>query len=331
MAAWATGLRRGQERRMDVYEAIVTGRVPLSVAYDRRRDLDALMESLSDVNVEPFVAAWKAWKSGAKKGSGSAEKYETQVRTLIVPGVPFLRSQMTAKTVRKHLAGLDCDDSTRNRYKAAFSSFARYLVDHDVLDRNPVRDIPGWPAGEPREVWYEMADAERIIKALPQPYAAIEAIMCGGCLEWQAIERLTRGDVDTGARTFYARGSKKPWRTRTTKLLEIFNWCWPYIEPVLAGKLPAARVFEGIAERDALAVHHATVLSLELTDSTLHDWRHTHLVQGLKAGYPPLPLSRQAGHKDAHLLWVVYGKHIPSLDELKPMRTTVQHGKRAAR
>lgn len=32
------------------------------------------------------------------------------------------------------------------------------------------------------------------------------------------------------------------------------------------------------------------------------------------------PLARQAGHRDAHLLWTVYGKHIPSTSELVPER-----------
>lgn len=329
MAAWAISLRRGQERRMDVYEAIVTGRVPLSVAYDRRRDLDGLMAALSDVNVEPYVAAWHAWKAGAKKGAGSADKYETQVRTLLPEGRPFFRSQLTTKGIRKHLAALDCDDATRNRYKAAFSSFARYLVDHDVLDRNPVRDVPGWPGGAPREAWYSMADAKRVLAALPQPHRAIEALMCGACLEWQAIERLTRADVDRAAGTVYARGTKQPWRTRTCKVLEIFEWCWPHIEPALSGKLPSARLFEGISERNALAVHQATVAALDLPKTRLHDWRHTHLVLALKAGYPPLPLSRQAGHKDAHLLWTVYGRHIPQLSELVP--TTRPEKRRAAK
>jgi integrase len=321
MAAWAISLRRGQERRMDVYEAIIDGRVALSAAYDRRRDLDGLIASLSDVDIEPRIAEWKAWKSRAKKGSGSADKYETQVRTLIPAGIPFLRSQLTTKAVRKHLAGLDCDDATRNRYKAAFSSFARYLVDHDVIERNVVRDIPGWPAGESRETWYEMDDAKRVIAALPQPNAAMEALMCGACLEWQAIARLTRADVDRKAGTVYARGTKKAWRTRTCKVLEIFDWCWPYIEPALVGKLPSALVFPDASERSALAVHHAVVATLKLPHSRLHDWRHTHLVLGLKHGYPPLPLSRQAGHKDANLLWTVYGKHVPRLSELVPQMT----------
>lgn len=318
MGAWAASLRRGQERRMDVYTAIVDGRVPLSQAYDRRGDLDGLMASLADINIEPFVAAWHAWKSGAKKGAASADKYEVQLRTLLRAGVPFLRSQMTSRAIRKHLAGLDVDDATRNRYKAAFSSFCRYLVDHDVLSANPVREIPGWPTGESRQVWYEMRDAQAVIGALPQPHAALEAIMCGACLEWQAIERLTLADVDPSARTFFARGTKHAWRTRTCKLLEIFEWCWPYIEPMLGNRLPTARLFDGITERRAIEVHHAAVAGVKLVRSTLHDWRHTHLVLALKAGYPPIPLSRQAGHKDAHLLWTVYGKHIPELSELRP-------------
>lgn len=115
-----------------------------------------------------------------------------------------------------------------------------------------------------------------------------------------------------------AQGRSTSMRTRTTKLLEIFDWCWPYIEPVLSGKLPAALVFDGMDERRVLEVHHAVVASLKLERSTLHDWRHTHLVLALKAGYPPIGLARQAGHKDTNLLWTRYGKHIPELSELVP-------------
>lgn len=319
MERWARGLRKGSERRVDVLDAILDGKVTLPKAYDARGDLDGLMAQLADVNIALELDAWERYKSGAKKGSGSAEKYRAQVETLLIPGEPFYRSQFTAKRIRKHLASLDCDDATRNRYKAAFSSFARYLVDHDVLERNIVRDIPGWPAGPSREVWYELADAKKIVEALPQPYRAIEALMCTACLEWQAIERLTLADVDIVRGTVRARGSKTAWRNRTCKVLaDLFPWAWEAITPALGDKLPGALLFPGIKERHALAVHHATVLALNLPDSTLHDWRHTHLVHALKAGYPPIPLARQAGHKDAHLLWVVYGKHIPHLDELAP-------------
>lgn len=318
METWARGLRRGSERRMDVYTAIVDGRVPLSVAYDHRGDLNALMDSLSDVNIEPFVAAWCSWKSGAKKGAGAATKYEKQVRTLVRAGVPFVRSRFTTRAIRKHLAALDCDDATRNHYKAAFSSFARYLVDHDVIDRNVVRDIPGWPKGEPRQTWYEMNDAKRVIAALPQSIAAMEAVMCGACLEWGAITRLTVRDVDRELGTIFARGTKRAWRARACKVLEIFEWCWAYIEPALVGKLPSALVFPDADGRRVGEVHHAVVEALGLEDSTLHDWRHTHIVLALKAGYPPIPLARQAGHKDAHLIWTVYGRHVPQLSELSP-------------
>lgn len=322
MRDWARSLRVGAHRRVDVLTAICDRRVSLPVAYDHRHDLDGLLATLNDVDLEPQLVAWELYKSTARKGAASAEKYRAQVETLITPGTSFLRSQFTARTIRRHLAELEVDDATRNRYRAAFSSFARFLVDHDVLERNVVRDIPGWPVSKPRETWYDMPDAERLVAALPQPFAAIEALMAGACLSWQDVSRLRAADVNLEANVIRAQGSKTVWRNRECRVLEIFEWCVPHIQRVLLGKHPSALLFQDVSERQALAQHRAAVQALGLVDSVLHDWRHTHLVLALKAGYPPIPLARQAGHKDANLLWTVYGKYVPQLDELTPRQAT---------
>jgi hypothetical protein len=88
------------------------------------------------------------------------------------------------------------DNPTKNRYRAAVSSFAKYLVKLDLLESNFVRDIEGYGENDPRMVYYERADAKRLIAALPQPFAGISAFACGFCAEWAAVEQLTVADVD---------------------------------------------------------------------------------------------------------------------------------------
>lgn len=298
--------RLHSDRRWDVLTPIVEGRMSLPLAYDARNNLDALVQALRDVDLEPFVERWYAEKQQARKGAASADEYLRQVRQLIPWRQRFPASAFSRASIDAHLRGLNVQDPTRNRHKAAIQSFAKYLVRADIIPSNPVREIEGWSEGRGRVTYYEREDAQRIIDALPQPFQAIEALMVGAGLEWQAIERLTVNDVDLHAKSVKAHGGKTPWRDRVCVIVE--TWAIPSIKPVLTGKLPAARVFEGITEWKALAVHKATVKVLGLKPSTLHDWRHTHAVLMLRSGYKPTTVAAQLGHSTTALVWQRYGR-----------------------
>jgi integrase len=309
MERWASQLYADRTpQTLGVLDAIVRKLISLPLAYDARHDLPGLLARLDDVDIEPFVSRWAAALRKSRKGSASADRYERQVRTLVTPRARFPRSRFTRKIVDTHLRGLDVEDPTRNRHKAAFSSFAKYLVREDVLDRNPVLDIEGWSEGEGRLVHYEREDAQRLIAALPQPFQAIEALMVGAGLEWQAVERLRVRDVDVKATTAFANGGKTRWRQRLCRIVEA--WTVGAIRPALTGKLPDALVFEGVREWTALAAHKAAVKALELSPSTLHDWRHTHAVLMLRAGYKPTVVAHQLGHRDTSLVWKRYGRFV---------------------
>lgn len=306
--------RMRKARRWDVLDLIIARAMTVAEAYDADvagslTTLSArLMAEMDDVNLEPHVAKWRAWKAKAKKGAGMADIYHQQVRRLIPGGKPFSRSRFTARAIRKHLRALDVEDSTRNRHKAGISSFADYLVDEEVIERNPVRDVRGWSEGEGRIVYYEREQARTLIAALPQPFQAIEALMVGAGLEWQAIERLTVRDVDLAASTVMAHGGKTRWRNRLCRIVEA--WAVDHVRPALAGKIAGARVFDLITERKALGVHHDTVEAVGLPDSTLHDWRHTHAVLMLRDGYKPTVVAHQLGHRDTSLVWKRYGRFV---------------------
>lgn len=299
--------RLHSDRRWDVLTPIVEGRLALPRAYDARNKLDDLVQALQDVDLEPHVELWYAEKKRARKGAASADEYLRQVRALMPWRQRFPASAFTRSSIDAHLRGLNVQDPTRNRHKAAIQSFAKFLVRADLIPSNPVREIEGWSEGRGRVIYYEREDAQKIIAALPQSFQAIEALMVGAGLEWQAIERLTVSDVDLAAKTVKAHGGKTPWRDRVCVLVE--EWTIGYIRPSLAGKLPAARVFDGVTEWKALAVHKTTCKALGLKPSTNHDWRHTHAVLMLRAGYKPTTVAAQLGHSTTALVWQRYGRH----------------------
>jgi integrase len=309
MERWALDLYNDRTpTALAVLDAILRKRVTLPRAYDQRGRLAELVASFADENIEPHVARWHAAKRRAKKGAASADKYLVQVRAFIPPKTPFPLSRFTSKEIRRHLRALTVEDPTRNRHKAALSSFADFLVDEDVLERNVVRDVKGWAEGEGRVVHYERDQAQALIAALSQPFQAIEALMVGAGFEWQAVSRLRVRDVDLATGEVTAHGGKTHWRNRRCRIVEA--WAIPYIRPALAGKFDNQVVFEGLTEYAALASHKAAVRALGLPESTLHDWRHTHAVLMLRSGYKPTVVAHQLGHRDTSLVWKRYGRFV---------------------
>ena len=309
MARWCDALYEDRTPiALDALDAIVAKRVTLPRCYDRRHDLAAYLKEQGDVDLSPLVDRWHADKKQSRKGSGSADKYREQVRGLIPAGERFALSAFGFRDVLRHLRSLNVQDPTRNRHKAAFSSFAQWLVAEGVLDANPIREIQGWSEGDGRLVYYERDQARALIESLPQPYAAIDALMVAGGLEWQAIEHLRVRDVDLKAKTVQAHGGKTRWRNRRCKLVE--TWAIPYIAPALGGKLPDALVFADVREWWALREHKAAAERKGLPPSTLHDWRHTHAVLMLRDGYKPTVVAHQLGHRDTSLVWKRYGRFI---------------------
>lgn len=309
MARWLDALYEDRTPvALAALDAIVARRVTLPRCYDRRHDLAAYLKEQGDADISPLVEKWYADKRKARKGAGSARKYREQVRELVKAGERFSVSRFTFREVLRHLRALKVQDPTRNRHKAAFASFAQWLVAEEVIESNPIREIQGWSEGDGRLVYYERDQAKTLIEALAQPYAAIDALMCSAGLEWGAIERLRVRDVDLDARTVQAHGGKTRWRNRLCRIVE--PWCIEYIRPALGGKLPDARVFEDVREWWALREHKAVAALKGLPPSTLHDWRHTHAVLMLRDGYKPTVVAHQLGHRDTSLVWKRYGRFL---------------------
>lgn len=312
----ATLKRRRNARALD---ALLSGRLTLPRLYDAdvAGTLDALLAeapAAPDPDLSPLVAEWAA--------AGAAPKRVQQVRRLIPAGRPFPRSEFTRKAISRFLATLTHGKGfaapvapmTRQHYKVACSVFAEWLIEREVLESNPARGVKA-TRGAPRTVHYSPVQARALVDALAGSPRIAAALMAGAGVEWQAVERLRRRDVDVDTRTLRARGGKTRHRDRIVEVTE--PWAWAVLEPHLRTLAPNAPVVT--ANRDAVIyAHKQAAARLGLEPSTLHDWRHTYAVTAIQRGDDHQQIKRQLGHSPASpLLYTVYGVYIQQSEAVK--------------
>jgi integrase len=292
------------QRRFDLLDAVVGRRVTLRDLYDYHKlgKLNDLVTELQDADLDPLVSEWER--------SGANERYVFHVRRLIPEGTRFPASRFRRKTVSVFLAALPVSGSTRNRHKASLSVFAKWLVEREVLESNPVRDVKSAKPNPARMTWLSKKQSRQLVAALPQPYRALEALMAGTGMEWSAIVATKRSDVDEADRKILARGGKNRHRTRNVFVTE--DWAWKELWPHLKTLHPNAPLFD-LKHDVALLVHHEASKAVGLPKSTLHDWRHTYAVNALKDGVDRQFIKRQLGHApNSTVLETVYGVYLPT-------------------
>lgn len=329
--------------RQDVLGPVFDGALTLAEAYQAHAEgrLDQLLATLraaSDAeanDLRRYLDPWEAWKRAAKSGAAQAGRYRREVERLYADGAPLTKDTFVPRELAARIAAVKGSEATRSRHKAAAMSFGAYLVLEGVLSHNPVRDTPAMSPGAKRTVWYDRATAQAVLARLPQPYAAMEALMCALGMEWRAVTLLRARDVQYPI--VYARGTKTAHRARQCVWLEDNAWAWGYVREWLAEARPLgdARVFSGfvapqepgapgfdaadkVAGKRALAAHRAACEAAGARDSTLHDWRHSFAVQALRDGYRPSAIARNLGHATTQQVTDRYGVHVPELEDYRP-------------
>jgi integrase len=336
--------RRGKKyARPDVIDALVDKRIKLATVFEAHLagTLDELLEQhpATGVDLAAHLTDWIADVRKRKRGAGQADTYEKQIRVLYpqIAAAAFTLDLFTRKELWARLDALDVEGPTKNRYRAAASSFAKYLTKREIIERNFVRDIGGFGESDPRLVYYEVADAKRLIERLPQPYAAIAAAAFGFCMEWGAIARATVGDFDLKPDPPLARvrGTKRSWRDRHVPLVKELAWIVPYLAPALARKAKSAFVFDEVPEWRAIDVQRAEARAAkpriraigekEFGEHSLHDWRHTHAVALLRFGYDEQIVANHEGHKNTTLVRERYGRFKPTRHDYAKVGPSAPH------
>jgi integrase len=292
-------------------EAVVRKQITLGKMFDAYESgtLDNLLKELNDPDLSELINDWT-----------TNDAYRMQVRRMIPKGERYPASRFTRKAVSEFLANLNqsprkkdeparaMSGSTKNRYRAALSVFARWLVEREVIETNPVRDVRQHAPNPPRMTWLTREQAKKLLEALPPENRAMEALMAATGLELGAVRELRRKDVSLELKTVRASGTKTPWRSRVCIATEA--WAWTMVESFARNVLPDSYLFT-VRGDTLLKVHQRTSKELGLPATTLHDWRHSYAVWSLKDGISETAVAQQLGHKDTSLLRKIYGRYIP--------------------
>lgn len=318
-------LRARGARSAYLLDAMALGSVPVLDGYKAYLEhaLDAfedrLRHGIADPNLEPYVAKWDREMERRKKPNPRTRaRYVREVRTLLVAGEVFPRSAFTRQRIRDWLSELPVEQP--NRYRAALSGFARYLVFEDVLDANPVQLVPMAREADPRSTHLTIDEAEQLAAALAQPHRALHALMMATGMELGAALALRRSDVtDDATPSAYARGTKREHRKRMCTVY----WRWAdfwqrHVTTYLAEakQMPAALVFPGVSQWEAYRAMKTALANEPLAalpqDYRVHDHRHTWAVQAVRDGLALHTIAAQLGHRDAMMVLKVYGRFKPT-------------------
>ncbi|MDX2061295.1 MAG: tyrosine-type recombinase/integrase [Gemmatimonadales bacterium] len=319
--------RLAGRRDWDLLEAAVNGPSTVGALYDAwvvgPEGLADFRARLADVDLNDHVEAWQTWAK-RRASPASVVKYASQLRALVPAGRPFLRSQFTRKVINEALSKLEASGSTARRYHAAWSSFAKYLVEVELVDVNPLRSITPPRNNPPRSNYLSLSETKKLVDSHPEPYRALAALREGAGVEITPALSVRRRDLDEKDRTVHIRGTKNAWRDRP---VFVEDWAWPYLDKAAKDKLPDALLFMDEGGRPAsyygARSAHKTALAAAQLDATytMHDARHSFAVRCIKAGIDPQLIASNLGHQDATMVLRIYGKYRPKAADFRRARS----------
>lgn len=314
-------------QRWDVLNPIAEGSLSLQDAYTAwsGSTLSELVasraEAARDIDLEPLVLNWHQLKS--KDIPRSADKYLAQLRTLIPKGVPFPLSTFRKARIREWLD--DRRPATRNRYRAAASSFAEYLLDRELIEANPVIALKARKENPARVQYLAREEAKALVAALPPVHRALHAFLLATGVDAGGALRVRYRDIEKDDKKEYTirvPGTKTTTRDRVRRMTE--TWAADIVKEHLRTSpgVPLAYVFDLGQDDSDLEIRRAiertrkVLLSackaIKLENYSTRDHRHTYAVQALKDGYSYGVVAFQLGHNTTALVHKVYGKFVPN-------------------
>jgi integrase len=329
----AFGKQLRAERRWSVIADILAGKYSLAEAYDHRGEADqhGVREQLDTFVAERSTpdldALLTEHKSMLKPG------YYRQARVLVPQGQKFPLTEFRRGRVSTFLKSLPVSVQTRRRYKVALSAVAKLLIEKELVSddwTNPVRDVKFERSPRRPVIRLEPHEVRALVEAIDNPkYQALEALMAGTGMEWQAVKALRRRDVDFDRRLVFAQGEKNEYRTRWVEFTE--DWAWDIFVRHAQLFVPDALIFDGCDHHWVLRKHHEAAKAKQLRYTTLHHHRHSYAVMWLprvlahEDGRDVPWLKNQLGHApQSTVLFTTYAV------EIKAMQLTQQQQERLA-
>lgn len=306
----------------DVVDRLVDGTLTVPAFFalhtETKGDLRAMRARLDDVDLEPMVEPFYEALRG-KVSDDTRDHYKAAIRTLLPEGKKYLRSQLlTQGAVQAWLDKKTTTPSTIRKHGVAMSRFADWLERSGVLQEDVMRRVELPPPSPPRINFLETADAQRLAEAQPSPYCELSALLAGTAIDVSTALQLRRRDVEVDRKRIRAAGTKAHARDR---IVRVADWAWPFVQKLIADKLPDALLFAEITDRFVAGdVHREAIAVLEKESPVfkgywMKDARHTWAVRAMRAGVPLEVMVRQMGHANGTLIVTTYGRFAPTADE----------------
>lgn len=310
-----------RNRQDDILIAIMNRDLKLGRAYTlytQGKLTTAALAIETSVDVVPLIDEWLTGIRHMNGGTVPRTPADSARHLREILGDSFRASDFNSKNLGNRLRKLTLTGSTRNRYHTSLSVFAKFLVEQQAIERNPLRDVSRFKENGGREVWFDTHDdAKALVMSLPNPFRAVVALALSCGTEKQAIWRLRRRGFTTGAKpTVHAHGGKKPWRNRV--IIPTDRWMWGIFEEYARDFLPNVLIFGNVVYEHTLdsikeAMKESGLGELDHAPGTLHDMRHIYAVLALKDGMPLHLVARQLGHRDTTLAQKLYGRFVPEM------------------
>lgn len=268
---------------------------------DRSNRLDELLARLNDVDLTIYIDGWERWVNSNLGDTGTAAMYRAQVETLLVPdgdsSPPFYQSELTTARVNRWLSEKKVSTGYKRKLLYALFSFIRHLIESGVFDHNPIENITRPKKGKKRVRWETEENDIRIVRAAPVEYQGLFALIKATGAEVSPAVSLTARSIeiwpkDDGRYCGFAHVPGTKTETRDRHDVHIEKWARPFVAAALHGKLPNAKVWEGISRYMAHWHHQNAAAAVEISDYTLRDARHSWAVRARKNR--PIPVSFEA-------------------------------------
>lgn len=317
----------GDQHRWLTLSAVHRGEMSLGEAWEAysRNAIPALERELADgtraVDLSPLVSEWgKAMARRGRPAESLQRRYLMQVRRLMPVDKPYLKRDFTTAKLSAWLHGLDVGQP--NRYQAALSRFARFLIERGILDVNPLGSVERAKESDPKVVAMWPEDVDRLLAALPDKDRPWHALMSATGAEWGAIARARVRDFDPDALTFRAHGTKRATRDRLVSVRPgpAVGLMRSHVRRLNA--LPDAPLFPALTgSRTALDRLAAACAAVNVPRITIHDWRHIFAVQAVRDGVPYHIIAHQLGHANTVMVQRVYGRFAVTLRDLEMQKS----------
>lgn len=333
MAAMWLVLGGKGKRQWDLVDAVLSKRLDLARLYDHymAETLDVLRAELVDVDLSSGLAEWDRQLEDQYRGE-TPRKYRHQITALFprsgkgkgeYENAPRSRV-LTPGYIAGQLARVSGSRTNRRRHHEAWTSAFDYLLDHGLVERNPMRDVRKPKPDKsktPHVDRYE--DVLRLISAFPAgPHRAAAALREGAGMEMQAVRAMRARDVvDVAERIVWAHGGKNEWRDRQVMVdAECFEIFLAYFRSV--AWLPDVPLFSFSAYRHGEllrdACEEARKQGAEIPAGyTPHAARHSYAIRKMRANAELTLIANNLGHADTTEVQRLYGKYRPKITDIR--------------